>query len=479
MEIIIDTNILFNDWILRSEDSRAFLDFVRRTESIIYIPRIVWEETRKNYREEIASKHSAYVKASKQFGRSLIEQPDLKRIEIDFDDEAYKYMEWLQKELRFDGLSNILPYGDFTERIANRAMAKRRPFNMQNNNEYKDTLLWETVLDVVSNQSGRGDNEVVMISNDSNAFGAGKLQQGQNSQTKNQKGEKQKGVLDIQLEEDVQYALEKGKASNFYYYESFADFLASHYTPIKGIDENSVRDYLWKEESGFSYLLLQRLNVKYEELIKAIEAANPSLAIELNADSIVIDNTTAIEDFYVYPFQKGEIVTASGVIFVYLKAQVSYSVLNRNKRLSATVCPVIEVKFNLPYIDNEPAELHFENVTVLSGLDLRVPTNYDSVTRRIDELISKMPPSPAGEGVTASILAIFNSMYEQSVYEKPQRFELWDVELDEDEMRSGKGVSKRLNYKGSNSKFIPSTGRSQPFIAFSAESKKRKAKRKK
>ena len=179
MEIIVDTNILFNDWILRSDDSKAFLDFVARTGSIIYIPRIVWEETRKNYREEIASKHAAYVRASKQFGRSLIEQPDLKRIEINFDDEADRYMDWLRNELRFDGLSNVLPYGDFTERIANRAMAKRKPFNMQNNNEYKDTLLWETVLDVVSAQVGRGDNEIVLISNDSNAFGVGKLHQAQ------------------------------------------------------------------------------------------------------------------------------------------------------------------------------------------------------------------------------------------------------------------------------------------------------------
>lgn len=475
MEIIIDTNILFNDWILRSDDSKAFLDFVERTGSIIYIPRIVWEETRKNYREEIANKHAAYVKASKQFGRSLIEQPELKRIEINFDDEANKYMDWFQQKLQFNGLNNILPYGDFTERIANRAMAKRKPFNMQNTNEYKDTLLWETVLDIASSQTGRGDKEIVLISNDSNAFGAGKLYQGQGSQVKNQKGEKQKGILDPYLEREIQRNLENGKASNFYYYESFADFLASHYTPIKGIDKNSVRDYLWKQESDFSYLLLQKLRIKEGELVRAIKASNPGLIISIDIETIKIDNTTAIEDFYVYPFQKGEIITASGTICAYLTVEVLYSNLNQPVRLSAAVHPVVEVKFNLPYVDGEAAELHFESVTVLSGLDLKLYTAIDATTKRINELVSSMHSNLVGGEFMSSILAVFNSMNEQYSYGKFQRFELWDVNWNDEETEMS---HKKSNATGSSTRYIPYTGRSQPFITFDASAKKRKAKRK-
>lgn len=466
MEIIVDTNILFNDWILRSDDSKAFLDFVARTGSIIYIPRIVWEETRKNYREEIASKHAAYVRASKQFGRSLIEQPDLKRIEINFDDEADRYMDWLRNELRFDGLSNVLPYGDFTERIANRAMAKRKPFNMQNNNEYKDTLLWETVLDVVSAQVGRGDNEIVLISNDSNAFGVGKLHQAQANRIKNQKGEKQKGVLDSQLEEDIQYALEKGKASNFYYYESFAEFLASHYTPIKGIDESSVKEYLAEDGSGFEYLLLQGLKAKQEQFIAVVTAVNPGFDIEIDVDSIRLDEVLSIEEFYVYPFQKGEIVTASGTVQVYINTSVLFSYKNSRNKASAVIRPIVEVKFNLPYVDSQPCDIHFETITIQNGSGVKLPGDFETVETRIENLtarIAKLNSSYISPIEVAK--RIIDSIYEQN-----EPVELWTI----DDLDWVNTKTTRPKASGSTSKYIPVTAKSPTFQNPSLKKKRNK-----
>jgi predicted nucleic acid-binding protein len=471
MEIIIDTNILFNDWILRSDDSKAFLDFVGRTGSVIYIPRIVWEETRKNYREEIANKHAAYVKASRQFGRSLIEQPELKKIEIDFDEEADKYMDWLRQELRFDGLSNVLPYGDFTERIAKRAMAKRKPFNMQNNNEYKDTLLWETVLDIVSSKAGRGDEEVVLISNDSNAFGAGRLQHGQGGQIKNQKGEKQKGVLDPQLEEDIQHALEEGKGSNFYYYESFADFLASHYIPIKGIDKNSVKGYLEKEESGFEYHLLQGLTAKQQQLIALIAAVNPEYIDEINVGSIGISEILSIDDFYVYPFQKGEIATASGIALVHVDTEVYFGYKNRRNKRSVVIRPIVEVKFNLPYVDGKPCDIHFEAVTIQSGIGVKLPTEFELVETRIEKLSAQISKLNSSYYIN-SPLEVAKKIID-SIYEKKESFELWTI----DDLESVNSAVKQPNFSRSESKYIPITAKSPAFNERNSTVKRRKRKK--
>ena len=467
MEIIIDTNILFSDWALRTEDSRAFLDFVERTGSVIYIPEIVWEETRKNYLDEITSKHAAYVKASKQFGRIFVVQPELKRVEIDFEKEADSYLEWLQRELKFNG-SNILPYGEFTKRIAARVMAKRKPFNMENDHEYKDTLVWETVLDVVGTKVGRGDNEVVLISNDSDAFAAVK----QNKQVRNQKAEKQEGILHHQLEEDVSTALESGKASNFYYYHSFSAFLAAHYTPIKGIDEHSVKSYLEDSESGFKYQVLHNLRLKTDDIIQAIQLVNPGCLVELNVDRVDIEAVSEIKEFYVRPFQNAEIITASGTVYIHVKAPITYTYANSRNKVPFTLKPVFEVKFNLPYLDGKPAEINLDTITVSNGAELRIPVGFESVTSRIEGIISNIQSLPVSAEMSL-LKKIIDSMYISS-----EPIELFDID---DDAWKNRDLSV-IHSTGPPSNYIPITGKRWPFIQSGTtykKSKKRKEKKRK
>lgn len=474
MEIIIDTNIMFNDWALRSEDSKAFLDFVERTGSIIYIPRIVWEETRKNYRNELSNKHAAYVKAARQFGRIFVEQPELRKVEIDFDVEANNYLDWLQKQLRFDALTNVLPYGDFTERIANRVMAKRKPFNLQNDHEYKDTLLWETVLDVTAGRMGRWDDEVVLISNDANAFGAGVTVSGK-QQTKNQKAEKQVGVLHPELQEDIEVALLRGKAQNFYYYESFAEFLAAHYTHIKGIDEETVRLYLGKEESGFEQLLLKHLYARRQEFSSVIQSANPNAIIDVDIESIKVNEFSLIQDFYVYPFQKGEIVTASGTVFVYLNVIVNSSYVNHFKLLPTALNPPIEVKFNLPYIDGSPAVIDFESVVIpfSSGMILpeqaiseRTKSKFTSILDHIDW--ARLQAAVGNQSLYDKVAKVIWD------FKEPQLFELTDLELKWDGYRDKK---RKLSDPASN--YIPKRGTPQPFKNGNTSKRKKKGSKRK
>jgi predicted nucleic acid-binding protein len=297
MEVIIDTNILFGDWMLRTDDAKAFLAYIERTSSSIYVPKIVWEETQKNYHDDLAAKHSAYEKASRALGRVMINQPDFKRVRL-HEDDAESYLDWLRKKLRFDVLENVLPYGNFTERIAKRAMAKRKPFNYQNNNEYKDCIVWETVIDVLTGALGRSDTEVVLISNDANAFGAGKVAAGKH-QERGQRQEKQVGVLHPQLQEETdELSGEKGK--KFYYYESFAEFLAAHYTPIKGIDEESVREYLNQEASGFAQLIQKELGIRTAGIVTSLQSTFRPASISLS--EFTINKLSLIQDFYVYSF---------------------------------------------------------------------------------------------------------------------------------------------------------------------------------
>jgi predicted nucleic acid-binding protein len=458
MEVLIDTNILFGDWMLRTEDAKAFLSFIERTSSIIYIPKIVWEETQKNYRSELAVKHKAYETASKAFGRTMINQPDLKKIRLDYEDEAETYLDWLRKKLHFDGLENVLPYGEFTTRIAKRAMERRKPFNQQNNNEYKDCLVWETVLDVLSGAMGRGDDEVVLISNDSNAFGAGKATPSK-QQERNQRLEKQVGVLHPQLQEETD-ELSGEKDKTFYYYESFAEFLAAHYTPIKGIDEESVREYLGKEESGFMQLIQKELDIRTPIIAKTLRTDYRTTWLSLG--EFTLSKTSLIQDFYVYSFQKGERISASGRIFIYLKTTASYRYTGDSTTYHVELYPTAEIKFNLAYTDGRPSSLSFEAFALPLGPGMQLPEapkppfeqwietfrdaqyNSISLTEKLQKFLyqDKLATNPLSFLNPSNYAPIPNSLYEGDV---------WQIR-----------EIKKTDFDSPSSKFLPKRGERVP-----------------
>lgn len=382
MEVLIDTNILFGDWMLRTDDAKAFLAYIERTGSIIYVPKIVWEETQKNYQQDLVEKHTAYERASRALGRTLINQPDFKRVRI-HEDDGEGYLDWLRKKLRFDVLDNVLPYGDFTERIAKRAMAKRKPFNRENNHEYKDCLVWETVIDVLAGVLGRGDNEVALISNDSNAFGAGKVSAGK-QQERGQRQEKQVGVLHPQLQDEVDtLSIKNGKV--FYYYESFSDFLSAHYTPIKGIDEESVRAYLGQEESGFAQLIFKELITRASAIASQLQTTYRTATLSLREFAII--KLSIIQSFYVYSFQRGEKISASGTVFVYLKTHADYKYAGDANTYTVDLYPLAEIKFSLAYTDGTPSLLTFENFSLPIGTGMRLP---EPPKPEFEELIARL-----------------------------------------------------------------------------------------
>jgi predicted nucleic acid-binding protein len=397
MNIILDTNVLFNDWTLRSADSQAFLDYVENTGSTIYVPRIVWEEIEKNQQEDLAKKHEAYETACKRLGGSMINQPDFKVVKFEHAITGEEYLEWLRKKLRFDVLENVLPYGDYTERIAKRVMTKRKPFNLQNSNEYKDTLVWETVLDVIAGKAGKKDEEVVFISNDTNAFGAGKSQQ-ENKGERGVKGERQVGVLHPQLQEDIDAVLANHQVKRFYYYETFAEFLAAHYTPIKGINKSAVLRYLTSEESGFLQAVQGIIVERLPEMTAEVAANNMGVSVLTIDTPFTLRKFSVLQDFYVYSSNKGEQVIASGRVFVYMRATVAYSFTNQEGSHTATLYPIVEVKLNIPYQDGKPTSIVFDETKISPSSWLRLThpalqsdAVRENLIRKLSETIFEVP----------------------------------------------------------------------------------------
>lgn len=431
MIIILDTNLLHSDWVMRSDDAKAFLDFVKYTGDLICVPCIVWEELRKNYQDDIVKKHSDYEKFSKLFGSSLVETPALKIVELNYGEETEKYLVWLKSKLLFKEDDNIIPYGDFTVRIAQRAIHKVRPFNKENNNELKDVIIWETILDVVANKSTVSSNEVVFITKDGNGFDAEKIARVDNS-GKQQRGEKQKGVLHPALQIEIDKALEVGSTDHFYYYDSFSKFLAAHYEPIKDVDSASAMNFINDNVKILNAQIWDKLNANRDLILSTIIETNFLQELNIDFEQVVIGEVVGIRDFYIWSKKETTVLAAATIaipVELPLQYQFSYSKSPENFLLKS----FIEAKVSIEYNNGKPQSISIDSTELIDNDELVLPRQriYDSETYRT--YIEKLEA------------AFFNSHL-------PSSLKLFDLELFE----------KNKKLENPPSKYLPRPHNSNP-----------------
>ncbi|WBO86544.1 PIN domain-containing protein [Hymenobacter yonginensis] len=315
MEIIIDTNIVYSDWMFRNADSTAFLEYVRRTNARIYVPQIVWDEVLNNYVNALKTKHKNYEDNSKLFGSILVDTPVLKIVNLDYDAEGQRYLTWLQRQFGYDNFK-VISHGEFTARLAKRSMAKRRPFNGTSEREFKDSLVWETVLDFMSGVLGANDTELVFISNDSKAFGLDK----KNTQsTKSISLDATRNDLHEHLIEDLmEYNVLDKK---FSFYSTLGGFVSEHYAPIKGISPEGLIIFL-KEKNEFRNLFYLIFKEKIKEINEAIAFANPRYIIgEVSIESDLL--FSEIQQFFLFK-NSNDIISVSGILFVAVGVGILY-----------------------------------------------------------------------------------------------------------------------------------------------------------
>ena len=98
MFIVLDTNVIQEDFLIQSGRADIVLNYAHRTESTFLLPRIVHEEIAGNYERESHARFAALVRDREQLnGRSL--SPDRKRLELDFTDAINGYLIHLKTTL--------------------------------------------------------------------------------------------------------------------------------------------------------------------------------------------------------------------------------------------------------------------------------------------------------------------------------------------------------------------------------------------
>lgn len=166
MNVILDTNIFVQDFLMNSASFSLLLDYLKKTGSRILMPLIVYQELGEVYGSKLSTRLEAYEGARKLLERSLTDV-QIPSLEIDIPSEVEKYLEFVKKRLKVRD-KDIVPFREhYLDDLVTRAITRRKPFS-EKGEEFRDALLWLTVLDMAREAE---EETLAFISNDAKAFG--------------------------------------------------------------------------------------------------------------------------------------------------------------------------------------------------------------------------------------------------------------------------------------------------------------------
>ncbi len=220
--IILDTNIIFNDFFFKSSDMKKLLKFTRHEPVNLCITKFNYYETLKKYKDEIRP----LVKKVKSTKSDLIrleasEIIDFENLKADIFVEKYK--------TTFDNIieENNINIIDFptshnvTEKISLKYFYNKKPFD-ENKVSFQDAIIWESIVDYCNDNAL---DTIAFISNNHKDF-----------------ANKNKNCIHEDLAQDIQ---------NLSYYNSLSLFLEN--------EEDNLRDYFIDNFEYDEELLLDEL----------------------------------------------------------------------------------------------------------------------------------------------------------------------------------------------------------------------------
>lgn len=161
MKIVIDTNTLYEDYLLRGAALVSLSKSRERAGCALLVPEVVVAEHVKHFRDARRMAASQLKQASRDvkllFGVA-VDTPDAEALPDDCDARIRRRLEEL-------GI-RVVPYPTVPhERVAARAVERKPPF-LKDGSGYQDSLIWLSVLDLLT------ERQPILLVSDDKGFGA-------------------------------------------------------------------------------------------------------------------------------------------------------------------------------------------------------------------------------------------------------------------------------------------------------------------
>lgn len=163
MKIFIDTNIFFNNWMLKSAHFQLLSNYIKNTDSSLLISDVVIKETENKYKEELEKIKKEMNSLSIKIGRFTESFFTIDMIGL--PTETYNFSSILQNyfphfiEISCENINN--------KRLVQKAILTKRPFR-DNEKGFRDAVIWHSLLKYISDMSLKED--IILITNNSSDF---------------------------------------------------------------------------------------------------------------------------------------------------------------------------------------------------------------------------------------------------------------------------------------------------------------------
>lgn len=276
MIVILDTNIIRQDLLLRSPKIDLLLDFLSKTRGRLVLPDITYQEVRAVYVREIKRHHSRLEKARCTL-QDLTFDHKIPPVKLDDNAHAERYVQHLRKRLNLTD-TDIVPYkNEYLPDVVRRATNRLHPFTDERK-EFRDVLLWLTILDICA---AHKEKTVVFISGNTKDF-----------------GDKESDKLHPALAKE---AADKGLAVR--YYLSLDEFFKAHATKFEFVTREWILKHI--DTSDLQKELESQLKRRGESLLHSFLEHNEK--DEFYDPSIISVLTLELADFYCIEMSDGSI----------------------------------------------------------------------------------------------------------------------------------------------------------------------------
>jgi hypothetical protein len=275
MDIIIDTNILRQDHLLRSAKSQAVLDYLKKTNSYLVIPTVVKEEMIGIFRRTLVELSNQLNKNVERIDSWCYGDTARTEINLDIEKEMSTYKTFMEG-FTHGGGGLELPYdGKFMSEVIKRLVGRLKPAS-DKGEEFRDVVVWLSIKEFLKDTK----KEAVFISKDVNHFA-----------DKDSKG----------LHPDLVAELAKDNLK-LKYYSSVDDFIRQHSSKLEFVNSRWLKQLLLQGD-------IENMAAKYIEQHPS-RYWNTSAALEGYLYALVWQASfrlAGIVNFYVYEMGAGDL----------------------------------------------------------------------------------------------------------------------------------------------------------------------------
>lgn len=288
MNVIIDTNVIVRDLKLKDKKFEILKDYLKKTNSRLLIPSIVLEETLGFYERMLKERTQDYYRIHKKMSNILMSSNMENLSQIDFAKETKLYENFLRLKLEIQENSIIKYKNEYLPELVKRAIKRKKPLDIKGQ-QFRDGLLWLTILDVAKSLENRS---LIFISDNVSDF-----------------GNKKTNSLNNELEVEIENLNIK-----IIYFRTIDDFTREYAQKINAISTKWINENVNIKELNLNFHSV--LKTEYNYFLMSYKDSLESNERLTGYIKETGQETSRILDYYVYQM-------TDGIIYVNLNLSVT------------------------------------------------------------------------------------------------------------------------------------------------------------